>query len=113
RQGGKTVPPALARPPAGSPLVEYLLQRPVSRTAAPDPVPGGGKHSLTVFGRNDLPSSKIWPCVARFSICFQGGGAGHGLRKRKSDSRQIDQAARSPQHLAAAICPGPEVAGHC
>src|SRR5262245_4501422 len=43
---------------------------------APDPVPGGGKPSLTVFGRNDLPSSKIWPCIAMFSIGFQGGRGG-------------------------------------
>src|SRR6478609_6185880 len=40
-------------------------------------------------------------------------GAGHGFRKRKPDHRQIDQAARSAQYLAAAICPGAEAAFYC
>src|SRR5262249_25292845 len=95
RQGGKTPLPASSPPcQASSPLVEYLPPRRGSRAAAPRwQVPEDGKLSLTVFASKPLPSSKIWPSIASFSVLLSKRALRHGLRKRKSDGRQIDQAA--------------------
>ena len=112
-QGGKLGISGRADARPDAPLVEWP-------TGTYRPVAGGfgspsrppGKQPLTVFRCNLTFSPKI--CRSRPMIwCFASrSDCRLGIRKRQPIGRQIDQAAGSAEHLAAALCPRAADAAH-
>src|SRR3954462_8495244 len=74
------------------------------------------KSVFMIFGIF-IDNSRAKPMISAFALARDSSldfefGFGFGLPERQPLGRQIDQAARPAQYLAAALCPGTAAAAH-